>query len=226
MLVDVMSALRGAGAGLMCVALACAAHLSKEARGAEVTGPSYAGAAASPSTPFHWSGHAASGATIEIRVPRGSIRGEPSTGDVVEIDARVHGRDRDVPLTVAQDERGVRLVVPEAHDFGVDVVVRLPADRRFVAHTTNGTVETRELADVDAHTVNGSIDIDRTRRARAADVNGSIRVSFTSTDWSEPLSLSTVNGDIDVTLPAKSNVDRQAMHLRTVNGRVRVAAAS
>ena len=79
-------------------------------------------------------------------------------------------------------------------------------------------VEAERLgADVDVKTVNGSINVSTAGLARAETVNGSITAVVGRADWPAGLQFKTVNGGIDLTLPASLSARVEA---KTLNGEI------
>ena len=190
---------------------------------------------------FTWSGAIAQGRAIEIKGVNGDVRAEPSGSNQVEVVAVKTGRRDDpasVRIQVVPHDGGVTIcsVYPsregarpnecaageggrnnvQNNDVTVRFTVRVPAGVTFIGKTVNGDVEaTRLNGDVALTTVNGSVTFSTTGGGRASTVNGSIRGEMGRADWSDTLSMSTVNGSITLTLPATLNTDVRAS---TVNG--------
>jgi hypothetical protein len=192
---------------------------------------------------FKWAGQLSPGQTVEIKGVNGPIRAEPSSSGQVEVLAVKTGRRSDpraVSIAVVPHGEGVTLcavypnVVDEDpnecapgrrghmnsknNDVKVEFTVRVPAGTNFVGRTVNGGVEARDLdGRVDLHTVNGSLDFSTQGIGTAKTVNGSITGKLGRADWSDTLSMETVNGSITLDLPAGTDADLEA---RTVNGRI------
>jgi DUF4097 and DUF4098 domain-containing protein YvlB len=192
---------------------------------------------------FKWAGQLSPGQTVEIKGVNGPIRAEPSSSGQVEVLAVKSGRRSDpraVSIAVVPHGDGVTLcaVYPNVfdedpnecapgrrghmntknNDVKVEFTVRVPAGANFVGRTVNGGVEARGLdGRVDLHTVNGSLDFSTQGIGTAKTVNGSITGKLGRADWSDTLSLETVNGSITLDLPAGTDADLEA---RTVNGRI------
>ena len=190
---------------------------------------------------FTWNGTVAHGRAIEIKGVNGDVRAEPSGSNQVEVVAEKHGRRDDpstVRIAVVPHAGGVTIcaVYParsgarpnecapgeggrmnvQNNDVTVRFTVRVPAGVAFVGTTVNGEVAASRLnGDVTLTTVNGSASFSTTGSGRATTVNGSIRGEMGRADWSDTLSMSTVNGSITLTLPATLNTDVRA---ETVNG--------
>jgi len=210
---------------------------------AACVGSGGAGVASAQSNEFRWRGAVAAGRTVEIKGVNGRVEAAPSSGGEVEVSASKHARrsnPSEVRVEVVEHAGGVTIcaVYPSSradqpnvcapgdggrmnvqnNDVVVDFTVRLPAGVRFRGQTVNGDVEARNLgADVDARTVNGSINVSTAGLATAKTVNGSITAAMGRADWSGGLEFSTVNGAIELNLPADLSAEVEAA---TVNGEI------
>jgi len=192
-------------------------------------------------TEFRWREPLAAGRTIEIRGINGNVSAEPAAGSEFEVVAVRRARRSDpeeVRIEVVRHAEGVLIcaVYPNPggepntcelnngrsnvrdNDTTVNFTVRVPAGVNFQGRTVNGKVEAERLAsDVDLKTVNGSINVSTTGLARAATVNGSITAVMGRADWPAGLEFKTVNGGIDLTLPASLSAQVEA---KTLNGEI------
>lgn len=188
---------------------------------------------------FNWSGKVAAGQAIEIKGMNGGIKAVGTTGGDVEVSAVKKGRKSDpgeVKVEVVEHAGGVTIcaVYPSDgapnecvpgkggrmrvrdNDVSVEFRVKVPAGVRFVGRTVNGGIEATGLkADAEAQTVNGGVELDSTGNARAQTVNGDITARSGRADWDGTLSLETVNGGIEVSMPGDLSAD---VHASTVNG--------
>jgi len=195
--------------------------------------------AAAAQEEFHWTGKVAAGQAIEIKGVNGDISAAGVAGGDVEVTALKKGRRSDpaeVKIEVVEHAGGVTIcaVYPSDgkpnecapgtagrmnvrdNDVGVSFRVKVPAGVRFVGRTVNGGIEATGLkADAEATTVNGGVELDSTGTARAVTVNGGITARLGRADWDGTLSLQTVNGGIDVTMPGGLSTD---VKCSTVNG--------
>ncbi|HEX8286319.1 MAG TPA: DUF4097 family beta strand repeat-containing protein [Pyrinomonadaceae bacterium] len=202
-----------------------------------------AGAAPAPQQQgeFRWHEPLAAGRVIEIKGINGNVEATPASGGEVEVVAVKRGRRSnpdEVRIEVVRHGDGVTICAvypaPEGrqpntcsagpndrshvqnNDVSVNFTVRVPAGVRFTGKTVNGRVEAEGLsADVEARTVNGGVNVSTTGLARATTVNGSIRVVMGRADWADELEFKTVNGGIDLSVPASLSTQVQA---KTVNG--------
>ncbi len=189
--------------------------------------------------PFHWKGTLAAGKVLTVKGIAGSIDASGATGDEVEITADKHGDAADrIRIEVVQDDSGLTVcaiypqdLVGHAHTCEpggewnvnshgslprVDFTVRLPRKVRLVARDINGKVHAKDLgAPADLRTVNGSLGVQTTEWAHLVTVNGNIDASFGSADWKDSLTIETVNGNIDLQVPADLSAD---FDYKNVNG--------
>lgn len=190
---------------------------------------------------FRWHGAVAQGQSIEIKGVNGDVRAEPSGGNEVEVTAEKRAQ-RDDPASVqiqvvphaggvticavypardgsrpneCQPGDGGRMNV-QNNDVTVRFTVHVPAGVQFIGKTVNGEVEAMRLnGDLVLSTVNGSVGFSTTGIARASTVNGSIRGEMGRADWTDSLTMATVNGGITLTFPSTLNTEVRAS---TVNG--------
>jgi|SRR5215204_4672048 len=192
-------------------------------------------------TEFRLSEPLAAGRTLEIRGVNGAVSAEPAAGGEFEVVAVKRSRRSDpdeVRVEVVRHAGGVLICAlypnpggepntcelnnSRSHvrdnDTTVNFTVRVPAGVNFNGRTVNGKVEAERLgADVDVKTVNGSINVSTTGLARAQTVNGSITALVGRADWPAGLEFKTVNGGIDLTLPASLSARVEA---KTLNGEI------
>jgi Putative adhesin len=192
---------------------------------------------------FRWRGVVAAGRTVEIRGINGRVEATPAAGGEVEVSAAKHGRrssPAEVRVEVIEHAGGVTIcaVYPsrdasnpnvcapggggrmnvENNDVQVDFTVRVPAGVRFHGLTVNGDVEARGLgADVEAKTVNGNINVSTGGLVSAKTVNGSITAALGRADWTGSLEFATVNGGIELSLPASLSTE---IEVGTLNGEI------
>jgi hypothetical protein len=190
---------------------------------------------------FRWHEPLAAGRVVEIKGINGNVEAVPAAGGEVEVVAvkrARHSNPDDVRIEVVRHAEGVTICAvyptPEGrepntcapgakdrsnvqnNDTSVNFTVRVPAGVRFTGKTVNGRVDANGLsADVEARTVNGGINVTTTGLARATTVNGSITVVMGRADWSDGLEFKTVNGGIDLSLPASLSAE---VRVKTLNG--------
>ncbi len=200
-----------------------------------------------PATPaaaqdFHWHGPLASGTLLEIRGINGGVHATRSSAGEAEVVATKRARRSDVDdvqIKVIEDAQGVLIcaVYPSRrasrpndcrrdgsqndtgdNDVEVTFEVKVPAGVDFAAATVNGDVTAQDLpADAELTTVNGDVDVEAGGVAHGTTVNGSIKALLGRADWKDRVDFTTVNGSINVTLPASASADLEAT---TVNGSI------
>lgn len=197
---------------------------------------------AQDSNDFRWQGRLAEGKTLEIRSVNGDVRAEEATGGEIEVVAVKRGRGSDlngVKIDVVEHPDGITICTSylqrdgqwgkcgpgegrrnnnNKNNTNISYTVRVPAGVHFNGHTVNGSVNIKDLdGNVYASTVNGDVRVSTNGYAQATTVNGSINVACGRANWSDALQFSTVNGSIEVTLPAHTNTEFSAS---LVNGSI------
>jgi DUF4097 and DUF4098 domain-containing protein YvlB len=201
-------------------------------------GPATSAQQAAPNN--QWRGTVLQGSAIEIKGVNGDVKATATTGAEVEVSAVMKGRrsnPQDVRIDVVQHGDGVTICAvypsPDSrpnecapgnggrmstrdNDVTVTFTVRVPAGVRFIGKTVNGDVSADSLAGpVSLRTVNGDASFSTTAYGEATTVNGSIRGTMGSSQWSDTLKFQTVNGSVNLNMPADSSTDVRAA---TVNG--------
>ena len=104
------------------------------------------------------------------------------------------------------------------NDVRVDFTVQVPARVGFIGATVNGDVSATALSgNVITKTINGSIKISTTGYAQASTINGEISARLGDGNWTAPLEFKTLNGEINLDLPANVSTDIEA---ETLNGQI------
>ncbi len=190
--------------------------------------------AAKSGAPFHWTGPVAAGKTLTIKGLNGSIHVDHSSAkdpDVTAVRTANKSNPDDVKIYVNPTAEGyaVCAIYPGGgndcrsgnskthdNDTQVEFTVHLPSGVRLNAQTVNGSISGQGLrSDVDAATVNGKVEISTLGSVSAASVNGNLQITMGRADWSNAHKIRTVNGSIDVDLPASAAAE---VHASTVTG--------
>ena len=177
--------------------------------------PSHADASGAPD--FQWRKAIASPTRLEVHDMNGSIRAEPSNGDALEIVAIKSGKREDfarVDVVVREEGGAVRACAlwpgqtscegetksgRDHVDVRVDFVLRVPAKvSSLTVRTMNGSIDATASGPLEAHTMNGSV------VGRVAGPTTRVR-------------LGTMNGRVEVVLPANAGADVEA---KTMRGRI------
>ncbi len=184
---------------------------------------------------WRWSGKLAPDQVLQIKNVNGSIEADGVNGDTIEVVAYKSGEDKDqvrVEMVNGGDGITICAVYPghnnscsagdgyhqEVHDVHakVEFTVKIPRNLRFDARTVNGKVRADGLGRfARASSVNGSVDVSTDAWAQATTVNGGLKVRMGRADWDGTLKLTTVNGSIDLEVPANLSTD---VRFSAVNG--------
>jgi hypothetical protein len=106
---------------------------------------------------------------------------------------------------VVEEASNVVKVSAASHDQNVDVTIFVPADTSVkLGSTNNGSISVEGISgEIDVNNLNGSISITNVSGAVIAhSLNGKLIVSMNQVTPNKAMSFSTLNGDVDVTLPA------------------------
>ncbi|HKE55420.1 MAG TPA: DUF4097 family beta strand repeat-containing protein [Pyrinomonadaceae bacterium] len=201
----------------------------------------------SRSDEFRWNGRLSPGQTIEIQGTNGGVVAEPSNtgevqvvaikrarrGDVNTVEVRVvpHAGGVTICAVYPAEEGGMTPCDPAGsekpnnstrtvrnNDVSVDFSVRVPPQVGFVGRTVNGEISATGLSsNVSLKTVNGSIKISTSGYAEASTINGEISAKIGDANWPNTLAFKTLNGGIDLDLPAVLSTDVKA---ETLNGEI------
>lgn len=88
------------------------------------------------------------------------------------------------------------------HQVEMAYEVRIPSGIRLDAESVNGGITATGLdADVSLETVNGAITFSGSTARHLSTVNGGVKATFTRPSWDGTLSVSAVNGGVELTLP-------------------------
>jgi hypothetical protein len=184
---------------------------------------------------WHWSGKLASDQLLQIKNVNGAIEADGVPGDTIEVVAYKSGEDKDqVRIEMVNGPEGVTIctVYPGAgnsceagSDYHqrtrdlhakVDFAVKIPRNLRFDAATVNGKVRAEGMGRVvKANSVNGGVTVATDAWAQASSVNGSVSVRMGRADWPGTLHLSSVNGSVELDVPATLSAD---VAFSSVNG--------
>jgi hypothetical protein len=96
--------------------------------------------------------------------------------------------------------------VSPMHD--IDFNISIPRNFSLDLSAVKGDIKVNNISGVlDIHSVDGDLTLTNVAGAATANtVNGDITASFKSVNQDKPMSFSTINGDIDVTLPANAKI--------------------
>jgi DUF4097 and DUF4098 domain-containing protein YvlB len=87
---------------------------------------------------------------------------------------------------------------------GTDLTIQVPRGTNISAKAMRGTLTVTGVnAEIEAHNLNGDVELTAVSgTVLAHSLNGDVKVMMDQVDPTKPMSFSTLNGDIDVSLPA------------------------
>jgi len=144
--------------------------------------------------------------------------GAPASRSSSQSDQTVDGLRRlDFPvrgLQVEEEDNVVTVRMNSNHDG--NLVISVPADTSLKVHTLHGEINVEGVnGEIDADSLHGAVTLTNVSgNVLAHSLNGAIKATVDRVDSTKPMSFSTLNGSIDVTLPAdfKANVKLTADH--------------
>lgn len=172
--------------------------------------------------------------TLKARLVSGSLTVTVGTGPQVVVEsasgARRDGRDG-IPGTVPPgmhriDIGGRGFNVEEDHNMVTiggaindNLTIQVPVNTSLDLHTVNGRIDVTGVdGDLDVGTVNAPIDLKDVSGAVSANTtNGSVTVTLTRVAPDKPMSFSSLNGKLDVSLPGDT---KARLRLKTMNGSI------
>ena len=176
-------------------------------------------------------------ATVKARLISGSITVTVGTGSqvVVQAEAAANAGREPLPPTPPPPPGmhridGGRYGFTAEEDHNVvtiggglnrtNLTIQVPANSSLELRSVNGgqISVTGVNGNLDVENVNGSIELkDVSGTVLAHTVNGSVTVGLTRVTSDKPMSFSSLNGKVDVTLPADT---KARLHLKTTNGEI------
>jgi hypothetical protein len=184
---------------------------------------------------FEWQAEMTPGQTLTVRAIAGNIvvnltpgtqarvtATKTGSGDLSRIQIREVDSYRGPLICVVyfynQDTCESGRINIRSNDLQVQFTIALPAGVLLEASDVNGDIRVTGItAPLTLATVNGRLDLAGIGFVHGATVNGSITATYDALDWAGKTSLTTVNGSVDITLPAAANA---SIHAVTVSGSV------
>src|SRR5262245_26705187 len=120
----------------------------------------------------------------------------------------------------AEEENNKVTIGAESWARAIDLEIQVPAGTSLTLSTVNdGEIEVADIdGEVDANNTNGGMTIKNVKGPVSANtVNGDVLVAFRGPIAAKAMAFSTLNGDIDITLPANLKAD---VRLRSDNGEI------
>jgi hypothetical protein len=143
------------------------------------------------------------------------------------------GRDRDTAIPPGmhridtggrgfnvEEDHNVVTVIPDSGGHGMNLALQVPVNTSVELKTVSGgLIDITGLSgDLDVENVNGGVTLKNVSGSVSAHtVNGGITVSLDRITPDKPMSFSSLNGKVDVTLPADT---KARLRLKTTNGAV------
>jgi hypothetical protein len=180
-------------------------------------------------------------ATLKAHLISGSITVTAGSGSQVVIESqegareRERGRNRDRDGSVppgmhridagahgfnVEEDHNVVTVIPDFGGQNINLAIQVPANTSVELKTINGGhIDVTGLSgDLDVENTNGPITLTNVSGSVSAHtLNGSLTVSLDRVTPDKPMSFSSLNGKVDVTLPADV---KARLRLKTTNGAV------
>lgn len=175
--------------------------------------------------------------SLEVELVNGSIRVTGYSGKEVVIDAAARGSKHtstspgsaaglkrisaanSLNLTAEEKNNHVEITT-ESWKGPVDLTIRVPRNFSLKLSTVNdGDITIDNVAgELEVTNVNGDITLRQVAGSAVANtVNGDLRATFTSITAGAPMAFSTLNGKVDVTLPANASA---ALKMKSDRGEV------
>jgi hypothetical protein len=167
---------------------------------------------------------------VHAHVTHGSITVKTYNGKEVIVETRGSGSQRresertvdglkriDLPprgLSVEEEDNVIQIRAGAMHT--VDLVITVPVDTSLHVGSTHGDITVDGVkGEVEAGSTHGNISLlNISGTIVASNTNGSIKATMDRVDPGKPISFSTTNGDVDVTLPADFKANLKMRSLR------------
>jgi hypothetical protein len=110
----------------------------------------------------------------------------------------------------AEESNNIMTISVPSWKMDIDLTIQVPMNASLELHTVNGgNIKVENVnGDIEVANVNGGISLSRIGGSVVAQtVNGDVTATLNRLDGKKPLSLISLNGDIDITLPAAAKVD-------------------
>ncbi len=166
---------------------------------------------------------------INVSVLNGAIHVKTHTGKDVVVEANGRGmRRREGPPGMRRIDMGSGLSVEESGNTinvrtppgGADINLTVPVECSVKLSTlNNGDISVEGVSgDIDVNNLNGQVDVRNVSGAVVAhSLNGKILVSLNQVTAGKAMSFSTLNGNVDVTLPADLKAN---LNMKSQNGEI------
>jgi hypothetical protein len=155
--------------------------------------------------------HAGKDVIVESTSPASRRRDEKNAEGLRRIDLPFGGFN-------VEEEDNV-ITIHSGPNMGGSVVVTVPADTSLQLRSTQGPVSVEGVrGEIEVNSTNGKIDlVNVAGTVVASTTNGTIRASMDRVEAAKPISFSSTNGSIEVTLPADLKAN---LKMRSYNGSI------
>jgi DUF4097 and DUF4098 domain-containing protein YvlB len=167
---------------------------------------------------------------VSLKNVNGAVHISSWDRNEVQVDAIKRATTREaldeanIVIDSASSSISIRTRYPESkgrrESASVEYTLKVPRRARlFAVETVNGGAVVKGVeGDVKVSSVNGSVIAeDLAGEAQLSTVNGQVEASFQKLEGTHSISLNTVNGNISLSIPDKSNAE---LHASTVHGRI------
>ena len=144
---------------------------------------------------------------------RGRDRNDPVPPGMRRLDTGGHGFN-------VEEDHNVVTIVPDFGGLGMNLAIQVPVNTSVELKSVNGGhIDVTGLSgDLDVENINGTVTLKNVSGAVSAHtVNGSLTVSLDRVPADKPMSFSSLNGKVDVTLPGDT---KARLRLKTVRGAI------
>lgn len=167
---------------------------------------------------------------LDINLVQGSVTVKAHTGKETIVETKASTRRTparsappagmhriDLPargVNIEEDDN--QITIRSTHGAGGEMIVTVPTDTSVTIRTTSGNIAVEGVnGEFDLQTHSGQVTLTHVSGSVVAhSMNGPMKVEMDRVDTTKPLSLSTFNGSIDVTMPAawKANLKLNTNH--------------
>lgn len=118
-----------------------------------------------------------------------------------------------------QEDHNVVTISPAGGWSGENLILQVPVNTSLDLRTVNGRIDVTGInGDLDVGSTNASIDMKDVSGAVSANtVNGTVTANLIRVEPDKPMSFSTLNGRIDITIPADT---KARLRLKSTNGQI------
>src|SRR5580698_4311034 len=153
---------------------------------------------------------------IDVKTEGGKVKGEMTTA---ENGMKKISKGSSYGVTAKEDDNIVNVSTDNPND-AVFLTLKIPQDVKLKLSTVNdGDITVNNIkGELEINNVNGSITLNNiSGSVVASTINGNVITTFTTADSKAPMAFSSLNGNVDVTLPASAQYN---MKLKSDRGEI------